>query len=224
MAHAGTLDLGRNVQAKPSGNPWTSALLVVAVALAIVAGTLFALNAGLVGKAAKPAADRSYDAIEAQRGAIALSADRSYDAIEAQRGTIALSVDHRYDTLDFRGVFAGSTPVCRVISPTSGFTVNVGCSPSTTNAASQYAAAGGWYGQHYSVPQIYIAPAGRLMVQPALEFKAAFLLAAAKADAQQVVSRYPFMVTQAPSLASGTFHAGNPAVDGAAKPDRIGGY
>ena len=215
MAHAGTMDLGRNAQAKPSGNPWPLIGLAVA-AVAIIAAVWFASSAGLVGGqlAAKPA-DRTYDAIEAQRGAVSLSGKSADDVV--------LGRDDSNDTIDFRGRFAGSTPVCRAISPTSGLTVNVGCSPSTTAAASQYAASGGWYGQHYSVPPIYIAPAGRLMVQPALEFKAALVLAAAKADAQQIVARYPFMVAQAASSTSGTFHVGNPAGENSVKRDRVGG-
>jgi len=168
MAHAGTMDLGRNVQAKPSGNPWTSAALVVAVALAIVAGTLFALNAGLVGKAAKPA-DRSYDAIEAQRGAMPLVTDRNYDAIEAHRVAIGVAA-----------------PVCRSVSPTSGFAFNVSCSAQA---------------------------AAVTIVQPALEAKAAQLAAMQKLQGD--ISRYPFIVVPrvtVPSSPSGTFHAGNPAI------------
>ena len=127
MAHAGTMDLGQSVQAKPSGNPWASIALLVAVVIAIVAGTMFALNAGLVGKAAKPA-DRSYDAIEAQRRAVTLSIDRSNDAIEALRGAVTLSVDRSYDAIEaHRGVVATKPLLCSSYSPTSNVLFAVEC-------------------------------------------------------------------------------------------------
>src|SRR5215510_3820182 len=118
MAHAGTMDLGQNVQAKPNGNPWPLLGLAVAV-VAIIAAVWFASSAGLVGGqlAAKPA-DRSYDAIEAQRGAMLLVTDRNYDAIEAHR--VALGV---------------AAPVCRSFSPTSGQAFNVSCSAQAAAAA-----------------------------------------------------------------------------------------
>jgi hypothetical protein len=252
MAHAGTMDLGQNVQSKPSGNPWPLIGLAVA-AVAIVAAVWFASSAGLVGGqlAAKPA-DRSYDAIEAQRGTVALSADRGYDAIEAQRAAIAstgvcratsptsgftvnvacaaaltgtsgllsgkaaddiaLGRDNSYDTIEAsRGLFAGSTPVCRAISSTTGFTVNVACS--TTTTASQAAAAtGGWSAAQYNVTRmLYVAPARPTMVDPVIEAKTAMLLAAAKA--QHDASRLPYLLTPSTlSSPSGTFHLGNPAI------------
>src|SRR5262245_11853933 len=190
MAHAGTMDLGQNVQSKPNGNPWPLLGLAVAV-VAIIAAVWFASSAGLVGGqlAAKPA-DRSYDAIEAQRGALALSTDRGYDAIEAQRGTVA-----------------GRVQVCRAISPTTGFTVNAACT--TADAAYVQATVnGGWSAAQYDVTRmIYLAPATKI-AEPALDFKAAKLLAAAKAAQGAVVAPG----TTVPSLPSGTFHAGNPAV------------
>ena len=249
MAHAGTMDLGRNVQAKPSGNPWPMIGLAVA-AVAIIAAVWFASSAGLVGGqlAAKPA-DRSYDAIEAQRGTVSLSADRGYDAIEAQRAAIAttgvcreisantgfsvnvacpaLSVssgllsgksaddivlgrDFSYNIEAQRGLFAGTVPVCHGVSPTSGLAYSFACS-TTTGAAQQAAVANGWSAAQFDVTRmIYIAPARPIMVQPALEAKAARLLALAKAEAQVQVSRYPFLFNQVQSSTSGTFHAGNP--------------
>lgn len=93
MAQAGTMDLGRKAQAKPSGNPWPAVGLVIVV-FAIVAAVWFVSGAGLVGGtlSAKPAAELNYDQIQAQRGDIAEmnayfagKADRSVDQIEAQR-------------------------------------------------------------------------------------------------------------------------------------------
>ena len=252
MAHAGTMDLGRNVQAKPSGNPWPLIGLAVA-AVAIVAAVWFASSAGLVGGqlAAKPA-DRSYDAIEAQRGTVSLSADRGYDAIEAQRAFVAktgtsgllsgksaddivLGRDNGYNIESQRGLFAGSLPVCRGISPTSGVAYSFACS--TAAGVPQTAPAYVWSPAQFDVTRlIYIASARPLMVQPALDAKAAMLLAAAKAEAQHNVSRLPFLFNQAASSTSGTFHAGNPAIgeqitllpgwktiDLPAKRDRVGG-
>jgi len=72
------MDLGRNVQARQSGGRLPAVLLAIAVVVAAIAAVVFASRAGIVGgTATTPAADRSFDQIEAQRGAIALSADRS---------------------------------------------------------------------------------------------------------------------------------------------------
>jgi hypothetical protein len=76
MAHAGTM-VGGSAQTKQSGRPWPAITLAVAVVVATIAGVWLASSAGLVGGTAKPAADRSMDQIEAQRGAIVLSGDRS---------------------------------------------------------------------------------------------------------------------------------------------------
>jgi hypothetical protein len=80
MAHAGTM-VGGSAQTKQSGSPWPAIALTVAVVVATVAGVWLASSAGLVGGGAKPAADRSYDQIEAQRGAIILS-DGASQAID----------------------------------------------------------------------------------------------------------------------------------------------
>ena len=76
MAHAGTM-VGGSAQTKQSGSPWAAIALAVAVVVATIAGVWLASSAGLVGGTAKPAADRSYDQIEAQRGAITLSGGSS---------------------------------------------------------------------------------------------------------------------------------------------------
>ena len=80
MAHAGTM-VGGSAQTKQNGSPWTAIALTVAVVVAAIAGVWLAASAGLVGGTAKPAADRSYDQIEAQRGAITLSggSSQAYD-------------------------------------------------------------------------------------------------------------------------------------------------
>ena len=79
MTHAGTIDLGGSAQSKQGGSPWAAIALTAAV-VATLAGVWLASSAGRVGTA-KPAADRSYDQIEAQRGAITLSggSSQAYD-------------------------------------------------------------------------------------------------------------------------------------------------
>jgi hypothetical protein len=78
MAQAGTMDLGGSARAKQSGSRWPVVVLTLVVVVATIAAVWFAASAGLVGgTSAKPAADRSYDAIEAQRGTVALSSERS---------------------------------------------------------------------------------------------------------------------------------------------------
>ena len=80
MAHAGTM-VGGSAQTKQTGSPWAALALAAAVVVAAIAGVWLASSAGLVGGTAKPAADRSYDQIEAQRGAITLSggSSQAYD-------------------------------------------------------------------------------------------------------------------------------------------------
>ena len=79
MAHAGTM-VGGSAQTRQSGSPWAAIALALAVVVAAIAGVWLASSAGLVGGTAKPA-DRSYDQIEAQRGAITLSggSSQAYD-------------------------------------------------------------------------------------------------------------------------------------------------
>ena len=79
MAHAGTM-VGGSAQTRQSNSPWTAIALAAAVVVATIAGVWLASSASLVGTA-KPAADRSYDQIEAQRGAITLSggSSQAYD-------------------------------------------------------------------------------------------------------------------------------------------------
>ena len=86
MAHAGTM-VGGSAQTKQSGRPWPAIALAVAVVVATVAGVWLASSAGLVGGTAKPAADRSYDQIEAQRGAI------------MQLGDLSLANDQRLNAI-----------------------------------------------------------------------------------------------------------------------------
>ena len=76
MAHAGTM-VGGSAQTKQSGSSWPALALAVAVAVAAITGVWLASSAGLLGGTVKPAADRSYDQIEAQRGAVVLSSDSS---------------------------------------------------------------------------------------------------------------------------------------------------
>ena len=80
MAHAGTM-VGGSAQTKQSGSPWPAVALAVAVAVATIAGVWLASSAGLVGGTAKPAADQSYDQIEAQLGAITVSSDAYLNGI-----------------------------------------------------------------------------------------------------------------------------------------------
>ena len=70
MTHAGTIDLGGSAQSKQGGSPWAAIAATLALVLAMMGAVWFASNAGLVGgTAAKPVEDRSYDQIEAHRGA-----------------------------------------------------------------------------------------------------------------------------------------------------------
>ena len=87
MAHAGTM-VGGSAQTKQGGTPWPAIALAVAVVVATIAGVWLASSAGLVGGTAKPAADRSDDQIEAQRGAITLSLDRSRAAYDEKLSAI----------------------------------------------------------------------------------------------------------------------------------------
>ena len=87
MAHAGTIDLGRQTRPANSRNPWLG--VATFLALAAIAVMYLASAPGLTSGnlAAKSAADRSYDQIEAQRGVVTLPADNSYDQIEKLRLT-----------------------------------------------------------------------------------------------------------------------------------------
>jgi hypothetical protein len=88
MAHAGTMDLGEGARAKGTGGRWPVVVLVLAVVVGTIAAVWFASSAGLVGgTSVKPAADRAFDAIEAQRGAVTLSTEQSR-AIDAHLNAI----------------------------------------------------------------------------------------------------------------------------------------
>ncbi len=128
MAHAGTIDLGGNAQTKQSSGLWPAIALALAVVLAMIGAVWFASNAGFVsGTAAKPVADRSYDTIEAQRGAIQLSTDAYLNSIldkahaAPYAGVAALSSDAYLNGILDR---AHATPyvgaVTLPVSPTSG--------------------------------------------------------------------------------------------------------
>jgi len=75
MAHAGTM-VGGSAQTKQSGSELATIALAVAVVVATIVGVWLASSASRVGST-KPAADRSYDQIEAQRGAITLAGGSS---------------------------------------------------------------------------------------------------------------------------------------------------
>jgi len=92
MAHAGTMDLGESARTKPSGRRWPVVVLTLVVVLAAIAAVGFASSAGLVGgTSVKPAADRSYDAIEAHRGAVVLSSDAMQARDEYLNGILDLA-------------------------------------------------------------------------------------------------------------------------------------
>ena len=100
MAHAGTIGLGGSAQTKQSGRFWSAIALTLALVLAMIGAVWFASSAGLMGgTAAKPVEDRSYDKIEAQRGAIPLSTDAYLNSIldkahaAPYAGVAALSTD-----------------------------------------------------------------------------------------------------------------------------------
>ncbi len=121
MTHAGTIDLGGSAQSKQGGSPWAAIAATLALVLAMMGAVWFASNAGLVGgTAAKPVEDRSYDQIEAHRGAttpitVGALEDRSYDQIEAQRarsrrrGSTERDVGHVPCHADHRRRGRGST-------------------------------------------------------------------------------------------------------------------
>ena len=73
--------MGGSAQTKRGGSPWPAIALTFAVVVATVEGVWLASSAGLVGSTAKPAADRSYDQIEGQRGAVTLSTDAYLNGI-----------------------------------------------------------------------------------------------------------------------------------------------
>ena len=107
MAHAGTpTDLAKQPATSTTNGLWQG-LAAAIVLLALVAGMVaVATNLAAAGKTtAVPAADRSYDQIENQRGAANFSGlveDRSYDQIENLRGgTVAdgLANDRSYDKI-----------------------------------------------------------------------------------------------------------------------------
>src|SRR4051794_5874802 len=78
MAHAGTIT-GGSAQTKQNGNVWLAIGLAVAVVVATATVLWLGSNASVSRSTAIPAADRSYDQIEAQRGAVTVSND-SYDS------------------------------------------------------------------------------------------------------------------------------------------------
>jgi hypothetical protein len=101
MAHAGTTL--RQPAATGTGRGLWIALITGAVILAIASAVVMAqLMAAPKAAGGSVAADRSYDQIEAQRGAIG-TADGSYDQIEKFRGGTVLPLvdpaDHGYDAL-----------------------------------------------------------------------------------------------------------------------------
>src|SRR6476660_1411834 len=86
MAHAGTM-VGGSAQTKQGGSLLPAMALAVAVVIATIAGVWLASSASRVGSA-KPAADRSYDQIEAQRGAITLAGGSSQAYAEKLNGIL----------------------------------------------------------------------------------------------------------------------------------------
>ena len=96
MAHVGTTTNLKQPAATGSGQRagvWMAvfaAAIVAAIALAFVMTQLV----GSKSTSGSLAVDRSYDQIEAQRGAaLSVAGDRSYDQIEAQRGGSYLAPD-----------------------------------------------------------------------------------------------------------------------------------
>jgi hypothetical protein len=114
MTHAGTMDLGGNAHEKQSGSPWPAIALTLTVVVAVIGAVWFASTIGIVGgTGAKPVADRSYDAIEAQRGAITLSGDRGYDPIERLRiatGQALAATQYNVSRLPFSMASSTSQP------------------------------------------------------------------------------------------------------------------
>jgi len=85
MAHAGTIDLGKERQAKaaPGGGGMLAVGLTVVIAVATIAAVWFATSSGLKSgtTTAKPVEDHRFDQIELRRGALTLGSARGdYDA------------------------------------------------------------------------------------------------------------------------------------------------
>ena len=85
MAHAGTIDLGRErkAQAAPGGSRLLAVGLIAVIAVATIAAVWFATSSGLKSgtATANPAEDHRYDQIESRRGALTLGSARGdYDA------------------------------------------------------------------------------------------------------------------------------------------------
>ena len=147
MTHATTMDLGRNAQTKQSGSRFPAILLTLAVVVATIAAVWFASSAGLIrGTATKPAADRSYDPIEAQRGAIAtpafvkplpwnLSARRGYpvaaapislpDNVSSARRGYPVAAAQTLNLWSWRGHAAGAATLPDAQSLRGGYWVQI---------------------------------------------------------------------------------------------------
>jgi hypothetical protein len=107
MAHTGTIDLGR--QARPASGPnrWLALVAIAAVAVIYLA-VAYGLTGGNL--AATPSADRSYDQVEAQRGATTLVSDDSYDTIEKLRALGVVPPAAVNSTEMTSGTFHAGTP------------------------------------------------------------------------------------------------------------------
>ena len=102
MAHAGTpTDLAQRPATSTTNGLW-QALLAAVVLFALVVG-IVVVGTNLAAKgSAVPAEDRSYDQIEAQRGATILTQeDRSYDRIEQLRGGAILAPAVHYPDVSY---------------------------------------------------------------------------------------------------------------------------
>ena len=106
MAHAGTpTDLAKQPATSTINGLW-QALLVAVALVALVAGTIIVGTSlaakGAVNPAVIPAADHSYDQIEAHRGAILLApAANSYNQVEQSRNGTSLVPGVHYPDVSY---------------------------------------------------------------------------------------------------------------------------
>ena len=120
MAHAGTIDLGRQAQRANGRNPWLAVATVLALAAIAVMylGTASGLTSGNL--AAKPAADRSYDPIETHRTELAGLTNNRYDLVYPLPARIAVPATLLPGTQMTSGTFHTGLPIPAAPELTSG--------------------------------------------------------------------------------------------------------
>jgi hypothetical protein len=208
MAHAGTMDLGQTKRTARGGNPWLAVAVIVAIMVATVAAVWFTSGAGLTTSSAlnaRPAPDRSYDQIEAQRGLVVTAGDRGFDQIEklrinAGRGPL---VDESYNQIE--KLRLGPVPGAGRFDAYDNTEKIRGAVPATvTPRPFDY--------MYPPVSQLPAAAAGTHRMGPG------------DYDYEQIQLINGATTAPTSSMTSGTFHAGNGTAPAAPeKRDRVGG-